>query len=135
MVTPLGSAPISYLLKEDTTYSWQSILWNRRQSWVVDHCQPGAVEQGGGQDVKVNIRGKRGRGSKTQITTLLYVNQEENMKLANPISGTDLDIATEIVAAIRDRWGKCRVQDCDDTAVNTVFHTEAHQFVCLSLEP
>ena len=105
--------------------------------------------------VNVQIRGKRGRGSKTQVTTtgtkVVTVDHYsvvcepggEYETHVNPNSGTGLDIAAEIVSTIRERGGKCKVLGCDGTSVNTGIHTgslreiqrelksEAHQFVCL----
>ena len=105
--------------------------------------------------VNVQIRGRRGRGSTTQVTTTgTKVETVDHYSVVcepggeyethvNPNSGTGLDIAAEIVSTIRDRGGKCRVLGCDGTAVNTGIHTgslreiqrelksEAHQFVCL----
>ena len=105
--------------------------------------------------VNVQVRGKRGRGSKKQVTTTgTKVETVDHYSIVcepggdyeshvSPKSGTGLDIAAEIVSTIRERGGQCKVLGCDGTAVNTGIHngalrgiqlelgTEAHQFICL----
>ena len=87
--------------------------------------------------VNVQIQGKRGRGSKTQVSTtgtkvdtvdhytVLREPGGEYETHVNPSSGTGRDIGAEIASTIRERGGKCRVLGCDGTSVNTGIHSGA----------